>query len=341
MGTMVSNVLTAVERSKPGVETVAEWAIGLHPVAELMYRVALSRPRWRLGELAAELAMPEPAARELAEELRRERVLAQSADDTDAIRAVEPCLALPTLTIRRLRDNASAAEMPQPAAVARFISLHERAVEWTGDEAHLDSADAVTSLVERLVATVRREIVLVVPRWRAGSFEFAPHIAEAALRRGAVLRQVWGPAVLDGLDVVTHARWLAARHAAPRTLPNVPYRMVIVDRSVVVMIDPRGTARVVQGRTPERDSLVEHALRLWERGTQFRHATCPVLLDQSGARNEKVLRLLADGLTDEAIARRIGVSVRTVRNDVASSMVTLQARSRFQAGMLAAQMGLI
>lgn len=64
-------------------------------------------------------------------------------------------------------------------------------------------------------------------------------------------------------------------------------------------------------------------------------------IPQPPARNHVVLRLLADGLTDDAIARRIGVSVRTVRNDVAGAMTRLQARSRFQAGVRAVQLGLI
>jgi DNA-binding NarL/FixJ family response regulator len=58
-------------------------------------------------------------------------------------------------------------------------------------------------------------------------------------------------------------------------------------------------------------------------------------------RHHKVLRLLADGLTDDAIARQVGVSVRTVRNDMAAAMLSLDARSRFQAGVRAAQLGLL
>ncbi|MFH8516999.1 response regulator transcription factor [Streptomyces gelaticus] len=58
-------------------------------------------------------------------------------------------------------------------------------------------------------------------------------------------------------------------------------------------------------------------------------------------RMQVVLRLLAEGLTDDAIARRLGCSVRTVRNDVAAAMVALDARSRFQAGARAMQAGLI
>lgn len=54
----------------------------------------------------------------------------------------------------------------------------------------------------------------------------------------------------------------------------------------------------------------------------------------------KVLPLLADGWTDAAAAQRLGWSVRTYRRHVADLMRRLRARSRFHAGMLAAQLQL-
>jgi hypothetical protein len=52
-----------------------------------------------------------------------------------------------------------------------------------------------------------------------------------------------------------------------------------------------------------------------------------------------LLTLLADGLKDEAAARALGVSVRTVRRMVAEFMDRLGARSRFQAAILAKTRG--
>jgi DNA-binding NarL/FixJ family response regulator len=51
----------------------------------------------------------------------------------------------------------------------------------------------------------------------------------------------------------------------------------------------------------------------------------------------KLLDLLAQGLTDEAVAKRLGVSVRTERRMIASLMRRLQASGRFEAGVKAAQ----
>jgi DNA-binding NarL/FixJ family response regulator len=48
---------------------------------------------------------------------------------------------------------------------------------------------------------------------------------------------------------------------------------------------------------------------------------------------------LAEGHTDEAIAKRLGVSHRTARRIASDLMDRLGARSRFEAGVRAVQQG--
>jgi DNA-binding NarL/FixJ family response regulator len=52
------------------------------------------------------------------------------------------------------------------------------------------------------------------------------------------------------------------------------------------------------------------------------------------SRSDRVLALLSTGATDEAIARQLGVSLRTVQRDVRGILDQLGARTRFQAGQL-------
>jgi len=52
-----------------------------------------------------------------------------------------------------------------------------------------------------------------------------------------------------------------------------------------------------------------------------------------------LLALLANGHTDEAAARRLGVSARTVQRQASRIIETLEATSRFQAGIAAARRG--
>lgn len=47
--------------------------------------------------------------------------------------------------------------------------------------------------------------------------------------------------------------------------------------------------------------------------------------------------LMSIGLTDAAIARALGLSLRTVRTDIRQLLAALGARSRFQAGCLLAR----
>jgi DNA-binding NarL/FixJ family response regulator len=59
-------------------------------------------------------------------------------------------------------------------------------------------------------------------------------------------------------------------------------------------------------------------------------------LDQTRA---AILRLMAEGEKDEAISRRLSISVRTCRRHIADYMVQVGASSRFQAGVIAARAG--
>jgi DNA-binding NarL/FixJ family response regulator len=58
-----------------------------------------------------------------------------------------------------------------------------------------------------------------------------------------------------------------------------------------------------------------------------------------GSVQRELLRLLAGGLTDEAAAWRLGISLRTTGRHMAALMSTLGAASRFQAGVQATRNG--
>ncbi|MBC3840413.1 response regulator transcription factor [Streptacidiphilus sp. 4-A2] len=54
-----------------------------------------------------------------------------------------------------------------------------------------------------------------------------------------------------------------------------------------------------------------------------------------------ILTLMANGLKDEVIAKRMSLSVRACRGHIAGLLEMLNARSRFQAGVIAARTGLL
>ncbi|MFJ6619931.1 response regulator transcription factor [Kitasatospora sp. NPDC091335] len=58
-----------------------------------------------------------------------------------------------------------------------------------------------------------------------------------------------------------------------------------------------------------------------------------------GAENRQLLTYLSGGLTDESIAREIGVSERTVARRITRLQELLGARTRFQLGVQASRRG--
>ncbi|MGW0802078.1 helix-turn-helix domain-containing protein [Nonomuraea sp. NPDC002799] len=86
-----------------------------------------------------------------------------------------------------------------------------------------------------------------------------------------------------------------------------------------------------------RTSTVVGVLRslfdeLWARAV-------PLPWGRGGDGMARVLRLAAQGMCDDSIARQLGVSVRTVRARFAEAMTELGAQSRFHAGVEAARRG--
>lgn len=275
--------------------------------------------------------MTRPADRVAAvvEDLYRDGPAGGPVEQRRALRAVDPCVVWPATATRRSRIAAPdglSAEMPPMDPVA--------------GRARFDGCEDAATFVEQMAATVQGEVMQLVPVFTPGSFEFSRLVADAVLRRGAKLRAVWSSKVLEEPAAAAHAKWLAARRSAPRVVDHVPIRATLVDRAAAIVHDEEGRVGLIQlNRVLGSLSLIGD--RLWRNGIESDFTSREPADRSCDARKQMVLRLLAEGLTDDAIARRIGVSVRTVRNDVAGAMVGLRARSRFQAGVRAVQLGLV
>ncbi|MFJ8588965.1 LuxR C-terminal-related transcriptional regulator [Streptomyces sp. NPDC093595] len=150
------------------------------------------------------------------------------------------------------------------------------------------------------------------------------------------------------------ARYLAAlrEHGAQiRVATTVPLHLNVVDRAVTVM---------ALGPTDDPDDtcgdVVLHSARLAECFARvFDHhwgIGRPTAADGKGVgrdggtedfspREREVLAMLAAGAKDEAIARRLGCSERTLRRLLTALVAKLGAESRFAAGVQAARLGLL
>ncbi|MCW2765286.1 MAG: Helix-turn-helix, type 11 domain protein [Nocardioides sp.] len=126
-----------------------------------------------------------------------------------------------------------------------------------------------------------------------------------------------------------------------RVLPELPTRMLIIGRTHALLPEPLGFADEPRSLVRQR-GLVE-ALTLWFELLWERAAPVPSL-DRGEPRADLrrfLVQQLASGAQDEQIARRLGVSLRTVRRRVSDALTELGADTRFQAGVEAVRRGWI
>lgn len=126
-------------------------------------------------------------------------------------------------------------------------------------------------------------------------------------------RTVYDSAVLD-----------ASGNEAARVLPSVPLQLYLADDRLALVLLSADSAVILQP-CGLFDAYAELFERLWERA-----------LPVESSDHETLVALLLAGLTDQAIARQLGVSARTAQRKIAALMQELGARTRFQAGAQAA-----
>lgn len=137
------------------------------------------------------------------------------------------------------------------------------------------------------------------------------------------------------------AALVGRRTSEVRVGPKCTPDMLVVDgeRAFVRMSNAERDALVI--RSPELVSLL-HAFYAdaWSKAISFR-----VFQDFARVQNcnqtKRIISMLAQGYKDDVAARNLGMSVRTYRRYVADLMRDLDAQSRFQVGVRAAQLGLM
>jgi DNA-binding NarL/FixJ family response regulator len=134
-----------------------------------------------------------------------------------------------------------------------------------------------------------------------------------------------------------------------RTAHRLPARMIVVDdHFALIGLVPIGDS----GALLVRSSVLIAALTQYY--DQIWTAATPVVLPGTvqasrtrqamktlGRTEREVLSLLVHGLKDEAIARHLSISVRTVRRHIATVMDFVDAPTRFAAGAAAQRLGLL
>ncbi|MEU4193047.1 helix-turn-helix domain-containing protein [Kribbella sp. NPDC026611] len=150
-------------------------------------------------------------------------------------------------------------------------------------------------------------------------------------------RRVPSRTIYDMATLSAPGDLVAAQSAGCRILRDVPLKLLVVDRRTALL--PTAPDVVVElGPSSLLDALLRLFDLLWQQSVPL---TGPIADGPLTLEDRQLLSLAAAGLTDQAIARRLGVAQRTVERRMQRILKALDATTRFQAGLRAGQRGLL
>lgn len=263
-----------------------------------------------------------------------------------------------------IRAGASGVEVcPPRAALSAFAAQHEaaaiRAREAaevlgaayslrTGRDADfvevLRSRDEVIATFEAMQTQAGADIVALDPGSYMSPKAEVSTVQPGSMARGIAYRVVYDSSVLhdDGFAQVQSSIALGEQ---ARVFPGLPLKLVIADSNRALIAVPNSDAGDVLALLIHPSMLLSALIELF---ASFWRMAVPVRAggpdDAEAAREptvatRRLLALLSGGLTDEAIARELGISERTVLRRISRLQEQLGARTRFQLGAQASRQG--
>ena len=311
-------------------------ALGLSAFDETVYRALLCHADVSPAELAAEIeASPTRVDRSL-DRLRDLGLVSRLSGRRRRYTAADPEAAIEALIRNRTADLERVRSVTMELAAAFHAAQRAGG---RGDVVELvHGAEELGRWFVRLQQQVREEMLVLdrPPYALAASNPVEP----VSLAQGVRWRAVYAPEALEIPGALEEITELARRGERGRVLPGLPLKLAIADAKVALLplsLDLEATQVALIHESTLLDGLVELFQTYWE-------LAVPIGADTVGRSSvdedtRQLLTLLASGLKDDAIARQLGLSTRTMRRRIRTLLDHLSAANRFQAGVQAARRG--
>ncbi len=309
------------------------------------YECVLGRADFAPAGIAEELGVPHRRAEQAVAVLRELRLVKPAGGGTGRLVAVSPEAAQMELLVPLEREILDGRRRLAgfKGQLSSFVAAFEKqsraraeAVVITDDREEielrlLEAAQACTTEVLVMQPCVARE----TPELR-----LARPLVLDVLRRGAQGRILYPHTARGDSDTRAHLGEVLPAGGQVRTTKEVRDRFLVFDRKTAFIPAGEGDSIAVVYDGAVAAFLAGQHARVWESAFDFDSGAAGYA-GTMGDLKATLLDLLASGAKDEAIARRVGMSERTLRRHVAAIMQELSAGSRFQAGVLAARAGLV
>jgi DNA-binding CsgD family transcriptional regulator len=315
-----------------------------------LYRAVLAAPGKPLAEVAVAVGISSDELDKSAARLAEMGLLRRV--DNDALIAVSPMFAEATVIgAEDLELGARRVALEQRRdAIRRLVPDWNAALSAEPGETVVDvvsDPSAITNVLMYHANNCEREILSVAPgRVPATRIDGRTRLANVySARRGIKTRALYQYTALRDRPTRAYLKELATIGARIRFAPSVPGRSLVFDQTVALLPVPtedRGRQGLAVVREPNVIAWVVATFeQLWAESEPLEDVIDSghhddAEIDQTRA---AILRLMAEGEKDEAISRRLSISVRTCRRHIADYMAQVGATSRFQAGVIAARAG--
>jgi DNA-binding transcriptional ArsR family regulator len=237
-----------------------------------------------------------------------------------------------------LQLRATALESDITGLTADYVELHGRGQD---SIRYIDGLPAIGKFVKTMSQEATKEILTAQPGGgrSAEVMERALPLALDQLTRGVALRTLYQHSARFNEPTKRYVQEVTRHGAQVRTLDEFFNRLFVLDRRMVIIPGDASRSVAVAVTDPAVVAfLLDVFERNWQRALEFTSVRAAVSSPEVVPDMHLMIkRLLKEGLTDSAIAKRIGVSVRTYHSHLARIRKDLGADSRVQLGYLLAR----
>ncbi len=294
----------------------------------------------RAGRIPRRDADPAPCLMELA-------LLHPDPDDPTWLRPVSPAVALAQrlnplereITERR-RMSIELADAFEP-----FMALSAQATTSTNSMTVLEGFDRINAALDLATSQCRSEMLSVQPGGRRLEHTLAQALErdQQMTERGVRIRTLYQHTARHSPETLAYVARFDTAKVEYRTIDELVERLIILDETAAFIPIREDRQVALELRHP---GLVRYLIKvfefMWTRAVSL-NAGAPYEPAPDGLTEvqHSIAKLLVEGHVDEAIARRLGMNVRTCRAHIAKLAATLGSGSRAQLGYLIAQSGIL
>jgi DNA-binding CsgD family transcriptional regulator len=320
--------------------------LGLDEVAQSVYRFVLAHQGCTEKEMSTLLCIQPEHAEEYVGLLSDLRLISRAEGRLlpDCPSTVfRPLLQRHEADLHRHQAEYAATRATAERLIAEYDEICGASV--TNEWERLDGIATITARIGVLARRSRIECLSLIP---AGTqFVSDPKhravIAEELLQNDVSVWSVYQDSTVNDRQTLRYAEWLTKEGGQIRTAPTLPTWMIIFDRATALLPTSDDSQQCCAFQVCGAGlvtALVALFDSVWTSATPLKTGQ-ESSADEPTAMERELLRLLSQGLTDEAVCKKLSLGLRTVRRMVADLMARLDARSRFEAGANAVACGWI